>query len=365
MVDEQVGGEKGTTLRLGDSTGRFLDGRTHTGLAHRVGQLFPQRRIAGQGDFPNFSRGDALREKAELFREGEPRRVFAFHETSGHFLKQRGRGLLRSPGQALAGEFEDDAVKTVGHDKGTAPLAARGALPLAQRGEKFPRRVPLRLGPRTAFVDPALVVRTAGEGFFPRLIPKRFKLPHRSEAIDVGRSQARQRKLRRLSEQRITQPVDCFEMTEKQNQPFPVIHRKAFVDRPERMRHGVRDALLLEVARQLVDIAPQPLDLRVLRLGETPSENMDLHIVLGEKRRDFLAEKCSGLAGDLQTSVDRVVVGERDEVEALFFQRPVKRLRRGATGRKIHFAQQPVRGPRAVTRVEMKIGSGHERRILD
>ena len=365
LVDQKIGREKGTAFGLGHALGRFFDGRAHTRFPHGIGQLLPKRRIAGEGDFPNFSGGDALREEAEFFRQGEPRRVFALHETSGHFFEQGGGRFLRSLGQTLAGEIENDTVKTVGHDQRPAPLAARTALSFAQRGQKFVRRPALGFSPSPSQIDPALVVRTPGEGLFPRLVPQRLEFSLRRESFDVRWRQPRQRELRRLSEQRIAQSVDRFEMAEKQNQPLPMVDRKPFVHRPERMGHRVRDLLRLEVAGQVIDIAAQPLDFRMLRFGDAPGEQVHLDIVLGKKCGDFLAEKNPRLARDLQAAVDRVMVGEGDEVEPIPPQRTVDLLRLGATRRKIHLAQQPVRGPRAVTRVEMEIGAAHETHSLD
>ena len=41
---------------------------------------------------------------------------------------------------------------------------------------------------------------------------------------------------------------------------------------------------------------------------------MDFAAVVGEIRGDFLAQKDAGQVGDLQHAVERVVVGERDEI---------------------------------------------------
>ena len=144
-----------------------------------------------------------------------------------------------------------------------------------------------------------------------------------------------------------------------------MVDRKPFVHRPERMGHRVRDLLRLEVAGQVIDIAAQPLDFRMLRFGDAPGEQVHLDIVLGEKCGDFLADECSRFPRDLEAAVDRVVIGESDEIEPLLPHRSVNLPGCGAAGREIHLAQQPIRGPRAVTRVEMEIGAAHETHSLD
>ena len=185
------------------------------------------------------------------------------------------------------------------------------------------------------------------------------------KAFDIGRRQSRQRELGRVPEQRITQAVDRLEMTEKQDEPFPMLGRKTFVPRPERMRHGMRDVLKFEVTREFVDVAPHALDFRVLLLGDTPNEKMHFDIILGKKSGDFLADECARLTRDFQAPLDRVVVGEGDKIKSLVPERPVDFFRLRATRRKIYLAEQPVRGSRTVTGMQMEIGSGHEHRILD
>ncbi len=360
LVDQQVGREEGAALGLGHSPGRFFDSRAHARLAHRIGQFFPERGVAGQGHFPDFSGGDALGQEAELFREGEARRVLALHETAGHFLEQGGGGFLRVLREALAGEFEDDAVKAVGHDERPAPLAAGTANPLAHRGQKFRRRSALGLGPSATLVNPAFVVRAAGEHLAPRFVPQRRDIALRSKALDVGRGQSRQGELGNLTEQGRAQAVDRFEMAEEQNEPLPVVHGESLVDRPERMGHGVGDTLLFQPAGQLVDVAPQILDLAVLCLGDAPGKKMHFDVILGKKSGDFLAEKHTGTAGNLEATVDRVMVGEGDIIETLLPQRLIQFARLRAAGRKVDFAQQPVGGPRTVAGMEVQVGAGHE-----
>ena len=144
-----------------------------------------------------------------------------------------------------------------------------------------------------------------------------------------------------------------------------MIHGKPLVHRPERVGHRVRDVVLLEPGRQLVNVAPQRLNLRVLRLGDTPGEQVNLHIILGEKGRDFLADERPRLARDLEAALNRVVVGEGDKIKPSLTQLAVERFRIGTTRGKIDLPQQPVARPGAVPRVEMEIGEGHEATTLD
>ncbi len=265
----------------------------------------------------------------------------------------------------MAREFENDAVKTVRHDQRSAPLASRTTLSFAQGGEEFLRRLPIRFGPSPTLIDAAFIIRSTGEGFLPRFIPERLEFSPGSKALDISRRQSRQGELGRVSEQRIAQAIDRLEVTEKQNEPFPMLDRKTLVHRPERMRHGMRDVLGLEVAREFVNVAPHALDLHMLFFGDTPREKVHFDVILRKESGDFLANEGARLICNFQTALDRVVVGEGDKIKSLLPQRPVDFFRLRAARRKIHLAQQPVRGARTVTRMKMEIGAGHGFPSLD
>ena len=360
LVDQQVGGEEGAAFRCHHPLGCFLDGRAHARLAHRIGQLFPQGRIARKRHLPNLSGGNALRKKTQLLGESEPRGIFALHETSGHSLKQGRGGLLGVLRQTLTGKLEYDTVETVGHDERTAPFSAGKAPALAHRGEECAGGITGRLGPSAPLIHTPFVVGTAGEHLAPRLVPERFQFEPFGKPRGVPRSQPRERKFGRLAKQRIAQSIDRLKVPEEKNQALPVVEGEPFVDRPERMRHSVRDILRLEPRSQGVNVPPQGLYLMMLRLGDPPGEEVHFNVILGKKCGNFFTDEGPRLPRDLETTVNRVVVRERDEIKTLFTQDAVKLPGRGAAGREIHLAQEPVGGPCAVSGMEVEISASHE-----
>jgi hypothetical protein len=126
------------------------------------------------------------------------------------------------------------------------------------------------------------------------------------------------------------------------------------------MRHGVRDILRLKPRGQRIDIPPQGLYLPVLRLGDPPGKEVHFDVILGKKCSDFFTNEGPGLPRDFETTVNRVVVRERDEIKTLFTQDAVKLPGGGAAGREIHLAQEPVGSPRAVSGMEVEISASHE-----
>jgi hypothetical protein len=62
-----------------------------------------------------------------------------------------------------------------------------------------------------------------------------------------------------------------------------------------------------------------------------------------------------------EAAVDRVVVGDRDEIHPAFAQQPVKFLWIGATVRKIEPPKEPFFRPRATAGVNMEIAKAHTR----
>ena len=149
-------------------------------------------------------------------------------------------------------------------------------------------------------------------------------------------------------------------MPEEKNQALPVVEGEPFVDRPERMRHSVRDILRLKPRSQGVNVPPQGLYLMVLRLGDPPGEEVHFDVILRKKCGNFFTNEGPGLPRDFETAVNRVVVRKRDEIKTLFTQDAVKLPGGGAAGREIHLAQEPVGGPRAVSGMEVEISASHE-----
>jgi hypothetical protein len=98
----------------------------------------------------------------------------------------------------------------------------------------------------------------------------------------------------------------------------------------------------------------------VLRLGDPPGEEVHFDVILGKKCGNFFTDEGPRLPRDFETAVNRVVVRERDEIKTLFTQDAIKLPGRGAAGREIHLAQEPVGGPGAVSGMEVEISASHE-----
>ena len=79
-------------------------------------------------------------------------------------------------------------------------------------------------------------------------------------------------------------------------------------------RNPVGDPFLGEILLQLVEIRTELLDLPVLGLSDAPDEQRDLHPVFRKSRGNRLADETSRQVTDLQTSLDRVIVREGDEI---------------------------------------------------
>ena len=84
--------------------------------------------------------------------------------------------------------------------------------------------------------------------------------------FDLLRCQAREKFAREHAEERVAQAVDSLEMFEEQNEPLEMRGFQFAVDAVERMRHRMRDGLLLQIFLQLENIVAHRHDLRVLRL---------------------------------------------------------------------------------------------------
>ena len=113
-------------------------------------------------------------------------------------------------------------------------------------------------------------------------------------------------------------------MLEQQNEPLEVRRIQLAGAAVKRMRDGVRDLSGLQVTLQSNDIVADDCDVGVLRFGNPPDEDMNLAGVLRERGRDLLAKESSGQIANLEATLDRIVVGERNVIhpalEQLFIQ---------------------------------------------
>jgi hypothetical protein len=80
----------------------------------------------------------------------------------------------------------------------------------------------------------------------------------------------------------------------------------------------MRDRLPLKITLQIENVVAHLDDFGVLSLGDSPDEDVDLARVLREVGCDLFADECPGQIRNLQVPVDRVVVGNGDEIHAAF-----------------------------------------------
>ena len=130
---------------------------------------------------------------------------------------------------------------------------------------------------------PAVIVRTAGENFSPRLGMGRGEIVTIGQLIDFFRGQTGQKRLSQLAQKRIAQSVDALEMLEQKNQPLEMRRFEFAVDAVKRMGHSVGDPLDCadNCCRSKMFSRAPPIS-RVLRFGDSPDQQMNLARVLGK-----------------------------------------------------------------------------------
>src|SRR5258708_7002523 len=106
-------------------------------------------------------------------------------------------------------------------------------------------------------------------------------------------------------------------MFEEKNETLELRRLQFAVDAVKRMRDRVCDRFALQVTLQIENIHPQLRQLGMLRLRDSPDEEMNLAGILREIGRDLLADEGVLQLRDFQTTVDRVVIGDGNEVHPL------------------------------------------------
>ena len=97
-----------------------------------------------------------------------------------------------------------------------------------------------------------------------------------------------------------------------------------------------------------------------MEFGDAPDQQGNAHPILGEGRRHRLAQEGSGLTGDLKAPVDRVIVGEGDEIHPGAAELGEEFFRLRNTCRNLQTTEQPLGGAKTVSGVKMEIGAGHD-----
>ena len=181
---------------------------------------------------------------------------------------------------------------------------------------------------------------------------------HGGEPLDVSGFQVEEMATHRREEADGT-PVDPLEMTEEQRQTHQVSRTKLVGKTLEGHGNSMDDSGPGKILLEFVDVRPELLNLAVLGFGYTPDEQRDAHPVLGECRRHRLTQEDTPLTGNLKTPVNRVVIGEGDEVHPGKAELGKQLLGVRDTRRNGEPAKQPLRGAEAVSCVEMEVCAGH------
>ena len=225
----------------------------------------------------------------------------------------RGRVLdqQRARGQAHRG---------VGPLGGAALLAARIGAALADVSQKlFRRGRGGRLGERPPDVHAGVIVRAAGAGTTVRLDVDRGR------HVELARAGA----------------VAGLPDREKLRELAPVRRREGRLNRVEGMCEGAGDLVGVQVLRAGLDVAIVLLQPGVIVGADPEAEQMDGLRLAAEPDGELLGDEDVITIGDLEASVDRVVIGDRHEVHAPPLGELVDLLRRRRALRKAEAPLDP------------------------
>src|ERR1700682_604729 len=112
-------------------------------------------------------------------------------------------------------------------------------------------------------------------------------------------------------------------MLEEQDEPLKVGGFQLAVDTIKRMRNGVGDLTGLKVALQREDVIAKDHDVRMLRFGDSPYENVNLARILRKISRNLLTYECIRKICNFEATIDRVLIGDVDVIHPALEQLPV------------------------------------------
>src|SRR5947207_4298791 len=125
------------------------------------------------------------------------------------------------------------------------------------------------------------------------------------------------------------------------------------------MRYGVRNLSGFEVALQRKNVVAQNDEVGVLRFGNAPDEEVNLARLAGEKGRNLLADEGAGQVANLETTLDRIVIGDGDVIHGALAQLLIEPARVGVAVGKLQSSKEPFFRARAVARVDMEVAFAH------
>src|SRR6266480_1918824 len=148
-------------------------------------------------------------------------------------------------------------------------------------------------------------------------------------------------------------------MFKEQNQALEMRGFEFAVDAVKRMRDRVDNFSALQIALQRKNIVPDNDDIIVLLFSNAPHQDVNLAGVLRKISRDLLADERVRQIADRQTTVDRVVIGDGDEIHPALDQLSMELARVGIGVGKIKPAEKPFFRARAEAGVNVKITFAH------
>ena len=177
--------------------------------------------------------------------------------------------------------------------------------------------------------------------------------------LDLLRCQLSKNITREIAQQRVAQTIDSFEMFEEQNQALEMRCIQFAIDAVERMSNRMRDHFALQKLLQIENVFPQDQNLSVLRLGNSPNEQIYFAGISRKISRNLLAHESTSKIAKLEAAIDRVVIGNREEMHPRLLRTSIKLFGSGVAIRKIESTEKPVLRPIAVLRMQMKIATAH------
>ena len=156
--------------------------------------------------------------------------ILSLHEPRKHLSQQR-RGRPEIFGETILNETGERVVETVGKKQRRSALAVDGAIARANLFEKIcGGRGGWRFCKSRSDKHSAVIIRTGGENFLPRLGMRRRKIMLVGQLIDFLWRQLTEDIARQLAQKRVTQTVQTLEMFEQKNESLEMCCLQFAVD---------------------------------------------------------------------------------------------------------------------------------------
>ncbi len=210
------------------------------------------------------------------------------------------------------------AVDVVLQHDGGAVRPRRSGAPFAQRRRHpAPRPLPDVRGRSARDRETGVVIAAAHQAVAP------LQVEHRGARMTLGvRGHHRGREPgqnlpQALFVNDVTRSVANLEIAKHQQAAFEVGRLQAAVHLREGVTEEEFNTLVVKIGHQFIHIAPQQLDLAVLRFGDVENDGVDDATILGKARRHLFAdERVGAQRHQFERAVDRVVIRQRHQVHS-------------------------------------------------